>query len=250
MAEEKRKPRRKALILLVIFFLGIAVSVFFKSPLSKVRSVQVTGNSQVSADEILKASAVQIGMNWWQVKADQIDKQVESQIPLIQKADVAVKFPGNVVIAVAEKSVAAVLIHQGVYYRLLTDGTVYDKMKSLTGTSLPLLVSDRSFPVEIGKQIPDADVQKFCQQVVNINRTLLDQFSYFQIQNGNLWSAWTVDDFEIRYPPGDLSTTLSIYDKFWKQQLAKDNKPPGIIYIYGADEAWYEKRASAPAKKE
>ncbi|WP_018132748.1 cell division protein FtsQ/DivIB [Effusibacillus pohliae] len=247
--EQKRKRSRKARVLLVVFFAGVAVAVFFTSPLSKVRTVEVVGNSQIPAEQIRNASGVREGMNFWEVKPVNVDKRLKSQFPLIAKADVEVKFPGNVVIAVAEKPVAAALYSQGSYYRLLSDGTVFDAVKEIPNGTLPLLISDKPLQIEPGKQIPDPDVQKFCEQIVKVDRSLLEQISNFVIRQGSLWSAWTNSphQFEIRFPPGDISTTLTVYMKFWKKEL--QNKVSGTIYIYGPDEAWYDPSSAKPEKE-
>ncbi|MFC4770210.1 cell division protein FtsQ/DivIB [Effusibacillus consociatus] len=250
--EQKRKPSWKALLLLIIFFLGIAVAVFFTSPLSEVRSVEVVGNSQIVKDQILRISGIQVGMNIWEVEPAEVDKRLKSQLPLLAKADVEVKFPGNVVIAVAEKPVAAILTKEGgKNYRLLSDGTVFDLVKNPSGAGVPLLSSKRQFQIEVGKQIPDPDIQKFCEQIVKVDRSLLEPISNFEIKEGNLWSAWTNPDpasFEIRFPPGDINTTLEVFTQFWKKQL--EGKSSGIIYIYSREEAWYEKGSERVPKKE
>ncbi|GAX91003.1 cell division protein FtsQ/DivIB [Effusibacillus lacus] len=255
VAGQKRKPRWKALTLLFVFFAGVGAAVFFTSPLSKIRSVQVIGNSQIPADQIASASGVIVGMNFWDVKPENVDKQVREQYPLIAKADVEVKFPGHVTIAVAEKPVAAVLVRNGgMFYRLLSDATVYDAIKNTNGTNLPLIIAQNTLEVEPGKQIPDRDVQEFCEQLVSVDRKLLEHISHFEIRKKedkkeNLWSAWTVEGFEIRFPPGNLATTLDVYMKFWKKEL--EGKLPGIIYIYSEDEAWYDSnRGEQQPKKE
>lgn len=245
--ERKQKRRWKALLLLLIFFAGIAVAVFLTSPLSKVRSVEVVGNSQVPAGEIRGQSGVQAGMNFWEVKPSEVEEKLKNHFPLIAKADVELIFPGQVVIAVAEKPVAAILVHnEGTYYRLLSDATVFDAVKNPGETGLPLLVTERTFSVETGKRIPDPDIQSFCEQLVKADRSLLDHVYQFEIKKGNLWSAQTKERHEIRFPAKeiDVTTVLTIYNKFWKNQLEKDNKPPGIIHIYGPDEAWYDKRTN------
>lgn len=251
--QAKRKPNRKAIFLLVLFFIIVLAALFLVSPLSKVHSIEVAGNNQIAADDLRNASGLSIGMNFWDVNEANVDQRLRDQFLLIAKADVEVRFPGKVVIAVAEKPVAAILIQKGgTYYRLLSDGTVFDQVKSLTGTSLPLLLSnEKNLQVEIGKRIPDSDVQKFCQQIVQVDRSLLEQISDFNILKGEVWSAHTMENnLEIRFPPGTIHTALNVYEKFWKQQLA--SKRSGIIYIYGPDEAWYTPvpGPEKPAKKE
>lgn len=250
-AESKRKPNRKALFLLVLFFLIVMAALFLTSPLSKIRSIEVVGNNQVAKEDILKSSGISIGMNFWQVKPKETDLKIREQVMLVSKADVAVHFPGKVVIAVAEKPVAAILILKGgTFYCLLSDGTVFDKIQNNNGTSLPLLISERGFQVEIGKRIADSDVQKFCEQIVKVDRSVLDHISDFQILKGDLWSARSIEPegFELRFPPGDINMTLNVFVKFWKERLT--GKHSGIIYIYGPDEAWYQPFSSQPDKKE
>jgi cell division protein FtsQ len=247
--QPKRKYNRKAMALLIIFFAGIAAAVFFTSPLSKIRSITYEGNQQVSREQLANVSGIREGMNYWEVDKAAVDKRIQSQLPLVAKADVEVNFPGRVVVAVAEKPVAAILVLKGgSYYRLLSDGTVFDAVNSLGGTSLPILYTDRQLKAELGKRIEDAQIQQFCEQVVKVDRSLLSSIKNFQISDPKLWSAFTQDRSEIRFPPGDVSTILTTYMKFWKQQL--QNKPPGIIYIYGNDEAVYSPREAQPSTKE
>ncbi|MFC4769111.1 cell division protein FtsQ/DivIB [Effusibacillus consociatus] len=219
---QNSRSSKKAIFLLICFTISIAVIVFFNSPMSKVRSITVIGNQQVSIDQITSVSGLQAGMNWWKVDSKDVNRRLTEQIPLILEADVEVKFPGNIVIAVAEKSVSALLIHEGVSYRLLNDGTVFDKTNSTTG--IPIVRSERTFPVEVGKRISDPDVQKFCTQIVKVDKTLLQDISDFNLSNSNLWYAHTVDKFKIVFPSGDVSTTLNIYRDFKRKKL--QDQPP------------------------
>lgn len=106
-AHKRRKRRRRrpskfayVLILLVITLCAAAVCV---AVFCKVEKVTVTGKSQYNNAQIVKASRITLGTNLFKVNKKETEKNIESALPYILKADVKYSFPNAVKVEVVSE---------------------------------------------------------------------------------------------------------------------------------------------------
>lgn len=111
MARQRRKTG--GILLLILLFI-IAVTVTLTLPILNISSVTVTGNAQVTAEEIMATGAVPIGTNIYRVSMKKAKEKIEA-IPYILTAEVKRKFPARVSIVVAERQEAAAVVCPGGY---------------------------------------------------------------------------------------------------------------------------------------
>lgn len=229
---------RRARFLVVTFFFVVLVAIYFGSPLSEVRSIEVHGAKQLVVNDIQVASGIQLGQSVWKVDKSQVQKQLLQTFPLMKQVDVRWSITGDVTLTVSEKSVTAVLIQQGVSYRLLNDGTVFDRIKDSLGSSLPIVRSDVNYGITLGKPISDTKVADLCSQLLQTDPKIMSQISDIFVTKDALWKAYSRDGFEIRFPAGQFAEKMKIYADFRKRFLF--GRKPGIITIYDKTEAWYD----------
>lgn len=98
--KKKKKLKRRLKIFLVIVVIGL-VTAFFLSDYSKVKSVRVEGNKDITSKEILKNIFVNKDTFFFMVNKDKITKEV-MDLGMIKKAAVSVDLIGNVTIYIEE----------------------------------------------------------------------------------------------------------------------------------------------------
>lgn len=117
------KGSRKLLLLLFVFFITLFVILFFQSSISKVASINISGNELVSADDILNATGVKIGDHFFMVSSDKLKKNVKA-LKMIESVEVSKSFPGLVKIHIKEyPRVAFQMASDGTKEVLLADGS-------------------------------------------------------------------------------------------------------------------------------
>jgi cell division protein FtsQ len=124
----KKKANRRLVFLLSLFFLLILSVIYFQSPLSHVKKIEVTGNVLATNDSILENSNISKGMNVWSVKKSEAEKKIE-KLPEIKEADVKMKLPNSISIEIKEYSKEAYLLKGTSVYAILENGEILKSKK-------------------------------------------------------------------------------------------------------------------------
>ncbi len=137
LKEHKPRPKtgRKIIFILMLLFLALLVVIFFRSPVSKVTEIHITGNTFDTDKQLMEKSELSIGMQYFNVDAEKVKERLIA-IGTIESAEVDKQFPGIINIAVVE--------HPTVAYELAQDGSLQAILAS--GTSVP--VSASGIPVD------------------------------------------------------------------------------------------------------
>ncbi|WP_426447691.1 cell division protein FtsQ/DivIB [Paenibacillus sp. S-38] len=111
-APPRSRGSRRLLTVLVIFFIGLLLVLFFQSSLSKISQVEVTGQQLVDPAEILQKAEVKQGDHFFSVSSADIEKKVQT-LPMVESAEVTKHFPGRITIRVQEHPKVAYQIGEG-----------------------------------------------------------------------------------------------------------------------------------------
>ncbi|MBS4177207.1 cell division protein FtsQ/DivIB [Lederbergia citrea] len=124
----KRKANRRLIILLSLFFLLIACVVYFQSPLSQIKKIDVLGNATVTIDEVLSASGLKAGNNIWKIDKAKAEENLLA-LPEIKSAKIKIGFPNKVVIKLKEYPAIAFMNSENHFYPILENGVILKKNK-------------------------------------------------------------------------------------------------------------------------
>lgn len=103
----------------------VLIIVYLQMPISKVSSVTVSGNENVSVKEINALSDIHNGQTeFWSLNKKQTEEKIE-QNKLVKKAELSKVFPNKVSIHIEEYKTIAYLRRHDVYYEVLENGTVF-----------------------------------------------------------------------------------------------------------------------------
>ncbi len=134
----KKKANRRLLLLLSIFLVMILAVVYFQSPLSHVKKVEVDGNELVSDKTVISKSGITQGMNVWSVNKENTVKHLK-KLPEIKEASLKMSFPNSYEIHIKEYEKKAYLSKDNKFYIILENGKVLNKGTESIPVDAPLL---------------------------------------------------------------------------------------------------------------
>lgn len=115
-----------AFITIVLFFLGIFILLFLRSPFSTIEKIEVTGNQLISTQNILERLPFSKSISFFSIDKRRTEKSISS-LPEVKKVDVTRAFPNKVYITVTEKKVIGLIRSKYQLYPVFEDGLVIKK---------------------------------------------------------------------------------------------------------------------------
>lgn len=102
----------------------VLIIVYLQTPISKVSTISVTGNENVSKKEIIDLSDINSGdTEFWSLDKQKTEKKIQ-QNKLVKKAEISKSLPNKINIAIEEYKAIAYLEKDDVYYEVLENGSV------------------------------------------------------------------------------------------------------------------------------
>ncbi|MCJ7839554.1 FtsQ-type POTRA domain-containing protein [Lederbergia sp. NSJ-179] len=126
----RRKANKRLISLLSLFFLLIVLVVYFQSPLSHIKEIDIQGNKIASKEEILSISGLKQGENIWKINKKNVKKNVR-KLPVIKDIEVKMKFPNIIQVHIVEYSSIALLVKDNQVQPVLENGRVLEKKNNL-----------------------------------------------------------------------------------------------------------------------
>jgi cell division protein FtsQ len=237
--QKTKRSNKKSLALIVLFFFILLIAIFLESPLSKIRSITVSGASQVQVRDILNDSGLEVGESIWKVHGGEVEQRILSKLPLIQKVDVQTHFlTGHVELAVAEKSFAAVYISNAKLFRVLNDGTIFDQIPLGSAIDKPIISADKMEEVNVGEKLQNPQLITLCGEIDKLPPSILQMVSEVHVNTDDTWTVFMKDGNEVILPSGTLEKNLKPYPDY-KKQLEDKKMPPGTIHIYNGTPVYH-----------
>lgn len=143
----------KLLTLVVVCAAAVlALTLFFK-----VESVEVTGNSRYSAQEIQDACGVQLGDNLYLLSKPDMVQRLHQQLPYIDEVRITRRLPNTLCVQVTEFSTVYAVEQEGTVWLLTSGGKIVETAAERGDTPLidgcellaPSLGGDVSFALEL-----------------------------------------------------------------------------------------------------
>ncbi len=218
----KKKANRRLIFYLSIFFFLIFIIVYLQSPLSHVRTIEITGNNNITDEEIIKWSEVNVKTNIWMIDLELTERNLLEN-PVIHKAEVSRDLPSTIRIQVEEHKVVGYLKRDNLYYPVLGNGVVLDdaSQKEYSGNS-PLL-----------HQFTDEDVlHRMAAELNKLPETITSLISEIywlpEEDNPNRILLYMVDGYIVDAAIRDFSEKMEVYPSIVAQL---DPEVEGIIHL-------------------
>ncbi|WP_256760249.1 cell division protein FtsQ/DivIB [Cohnella sp. WQ 127256] len=219
-----RTRRGKKLLRLVIALLIIILIVlFFRSPLSEISEIRVTGTEFLSKEEVIQALGVSPGDSFFVPSISKLQKRMNSLKP-IQSVKMIKNFPGVLQVEVKEYPQVAV--------QLASDGKVFAVLSN--GLTLPIVEGNLlDKPILSGWKSDDTNLIALCTVLNSLPSYLLADLSEIQpdpsISYPNRIKIFTRSKFEV------VTTIEKLTDKIPYLSDIVQNREPGKIIMLEAD---------------
>ncbi len=246
-----RRRRMAFAAWIIVFFVGISIAVYIRSPLAKVKAIVVQGAVNLSVSQILNDTGITVGESLFQVPATSAEHRLLADYPILYQAVSKRNFISQkVIISLREKVVAGILAVNGTLYRILTDGTVLDKDTTGVGVSAPIITTSSPVSVSLGEKLTDPSLLSICSQLPGLPLSVAQQLSELQVENfqeNAVILAFTRDGYEIRMPVQGIAGSMALYEDI-HQKLLRQHIAPGLIDVMNGHTAVYQPYQSTVAK--
>lgn len=243
--DQKRNRNR---IIAVGFFLLIGIVVLVESPLTRIRTLQVAGNTAIPQATVLKDAGLHTGMNLWQVNAPVISHRLSSREPLVQSVAVHINWlHGDVGLQIHEKHVVAIFAANGSFYRVLNGGDAYDKVSSTAGFPWPIVTSTEPARVVLGQAIPVTGMTLLSEQLGQVSPSFLDEVSQIQLDRYGDAVVYLNNGFAARFVVQHFRASVSTIETAVSYFSSKGYRP-GLVDVTSGPPYEYVPFASAGGK--
>ena len=244
-----RAHKRRALhaVFVIIFFLAVSIVVYVRSPLALVRTIHVSGASDIPTPFILRDTGIAVGQNLFELSVGDAAQRLLADFPVLKSAVIARNFLSqSVSIRLQERAIAGILVAQGNLYEVLADGTILTQDSAGYGINRPLITTTDRIQVSLGTKLTDPSLLAVCKQLPLISDRDLSQISELHVmsfQGEPSILAFTKDHFEIRMPIDGIASSLRLYDAI-HQRLIHQHAAPGLVNLLGGGMGVYQPFAS------
>ncbi len=144
----RRRRRRITLSFLGVVLAAVVAGAVLLSPLADVDHVEVVGASEVPEDAVLEAAGIPDGQAMFSVDAGAV-RAALLELPWVERARVALRWPSTVEIKVVERPVLATVVHGEERFVVGRGGMVVER----AGASLDLDLAEGAEPT--GEEAPE-----------------------------------------------------------------------------------------------
>lgn len=155
----RKKKRIKKLFMLFIMMMSLFVTLCLKLPYFNVKSVQVSGNKNISQKDIISLLNVKLGNNIFYINLKDGKNNILGN-PYISNATVTRKFPSTIIINVKEREAVFYNNIDTQYFIVDKDGILLQKRDNIKDMKLTKLDGFDYSKCEVGKVLKDSDKRK------------------------------------------------------------------------------------------
>lgn len=146
---KKRKISKSFIALLIVFIFLALLGYYMASPLAKIGTIKVSGNSRLRTDEILMIAGLESGMHLWQFPLGSCKDKLSGN-PWIKKCMVNWRFPNTVLVTVVERQGVAIVKTSEGNWVIAEDMVV---LAQSDGFSLPWLTGLNPESIALGLEL-------------------------------------------------------------------------------------------------
>ncbi|MDF2814546.1 MAG: cell division protein FtsQ, partial [Paenibacillus sp.] len=220
LREEKprRRSNRKLLWFLFLLFVVLLAVLFFRSSISKIERIEITGQELLPEDTIRSSLGIQPGDHFFGIRSGALKDRVK-QLPLVQDVEVSKKFPGLVKIKVKE--------YARVAFQFGADG----RMEAVLANGLTVAAGvgqavQLDKPILTGWKADDPWLRKLCEALASIPSTLLAEISEIKPSPTSTYEdkikMYTRSPFEVYTTVSYLAQKMTYLEEMIAQMREKE----------------------------
>ncbi len=207
----RQKVNRRLTAYISFFFMLILLIIYFQSPLSNVRHIEVKGNQHVSDRKVIELSGLTGRTSFWRVKAEKVERAIEHH-PEVKMVTLKKIFPNTIVLYVKERRRVAYIKHKQAFFPILENGQILTKHTSETALSdAPILVDWKE----------GEDIQEMAGQLAKLPPYILNSISEIHYtprsQDKYHITVYMNDGFEVSANVQNFAEKMLLYPSIVKQ---------------------------------
>lgn len=143
----KRKQRKLKIIttLVVVLIMSVAaVCALSLTVLFKIETINVSGSTTYTAEEVITAAGIAVGDNLIRVSKNSLSENLQKTLPFIDEVVVEKQFPGILNISVKETKEELVFKNSKAVYTANREGKILKKYSEYNGDLMFVKVSDKA----------------------------------------------------------------------------------------------------------
>ncbi|CEF19088.1 cell division protein FtsQ/DivIB [Staphylococcus xylosus] len=212
----KRRKRQKQIqysVFGVLLFIIILILIYMFTPLSKISSVEISGNNNTSKNTINKAINVKDNSRMYTYSTTNAQNKLEEST-LINSAEVKKHFPNKLTVKVSEKQIVALTKKKDKYVPVLEDGTELDDYDGNATDNGPIL---EGFEKDKKEKI----IQALSEMPAKV-RGMIAEIKFDPQENAqNQIKLFTTDDIQILGNLNTIGKKMKYYPQM-SQSLERD----------------------------
>ena len=138
--QRQKKMYSRLIPLLLLFLCAILIVVYFVSPLSKIGTISVDGNNDVTDQKVINSSQLTSGLPLWDsLWNDEVfEKAVLGDFPQVKKAELNRQGWNNILIEIEEYKIIAYSHKENEYFPILENGKIVDESRKVSMGNNPI----------------------------------------------------------------------------------------------------------------
>lgn len=212
----KRRKRQKQIqysVFGVLLFIIILILIYMFTPLSKISSVEISGNNNTSKNTINKAINVKDNSRMYTYSTTNAQNKLEEST-LIDSAEVKKHFPKKLTVKVSEKQIVALTKKKDKYVPVLEDGTELEDYDGNATDNGPIL---EGFEKDKKEKI----IQALSEMPAKV-RGMIAEIKFDPQENAqNQIKLFTTDDIQILGNLNTIGKKMKYYPQM-SQSLERD----------------------------
>ena len=212
----KRRKRQKQIqysVFGVLLFIIILILIYMFTPLSKISSVEISGNNNTSKNTINKAINVKDNSRMYTYSTTNAQNKLEEST-LIDSAEVKKYFPNKLTVKVSEKQIVALTKKKDKYVPVLEDGTELEDYDGNATDNGPIL---EGFEKDKKEKI----IQALSEMPAKV-RGMIAEIKFDPQENAqNQIKLFTTDDIQILGNLNTIGKKMKYYPQM-SQSLERD----------------------------
>ncbi|MGY0413568.1 cell division protein FtsQ/DivIB [Staphylococcus sp. mip270_02] len=212
----KRRKRQKQIqysVFGVLLFIIILILIYMFTPLSKISSVEISGNDNTSKDAINRAINVKDNSRMYTYSTTNAQNKLEEST-LIKNAEVKKHFPNKLTVKVSEKKIVALTKKKDKYVPVLEDGTELEDYDGNATDNGPIL---EGFEKDKKEKI----IQALSEMPAKV-RGMIAEIKFDPQENAqNQIKLFTTDDIQILGNLNTIGKKMKYYPQM-SQSLERD----------------------------
>lgn len=229
---DKKVRYGKIRIYLLIFFLlsTLIFMILFKTSYFEISDIVVNNNIEVSKEEIVAYSGVNIGDNTFKLKISDIREKI-IRTPFIKDVTIKRKLPSKLMIEVMERQKIAAIHYMGLYFFVDNEGVILYTSNEIDGTYVIEGFEFESFTE--GEKIrvkSDEDLKKsiqICGMLEGSDLAIKPKITCIEGE----FSLYLNESFRIKLGRGEnIERRFAIFESIYKDLISK-NVDTGVVDI-------------------